>query len=146
MGTSYRSVMGILVALSLVATVSAASAEMIVTTRDGRRFTVPVDSGDVKRIEYADGQPTTGAHALAGTWNWVAGQILVVRDDGRLEVFDGSGNKINDGSWELLDAVTRKYRFTHRVGGWVDTVVLSPDGRNLDGTNNHGSAIHGAKR
>ncbi|TAN62572.1 hypothetical protein EPN18_04560 [bacterium] len=119
---------------------------MTVITKDGRKFTLPVDSGEIKRIEYADGQSQTRGNEVAGTWNWVAGQTLVARENGSLDVFDASGNKINDGRWELLDAVARRYRFTHRVGGWVDTVVLSSDGRSLDGTNNHGHGIHGSKR
>jgi hypothetical protein len=146
MGSVFGTVIRGLFILLLLVMVSAASAEMVVTTKDGRKFTVPVESGDVRRIEYVDSQAPAGNRELIGTWSWVAGQTLVIRENGSLEVFDGSGARINDGRWEVLDAGGRKYRFTHRVGGWVDTVVLSADGRSLDGTNNHGSTIHGAKR
>lgn len=141
-----KGVVPALFACGLLLAASAAMAEMVVTTKDGRRFTVPVNSGEVQRIEYSDGSAPAVHNDLVGTWNWVAGQRLVIRENNTLEVFDGAGNRINDGRWELLDTGSRKYRFTHRSGGWVDTVVLGPDGRSLNGTNNHGSAIHGTKR
>lgn len=87
--------------------------------------------------------PPVAAATIAGTWNWVAGQTLVVQADGAVEVYQGN-TKINDGRWELLDG--SRYRITHRNGGWVDTVVLSADGRRLDGTNNRGDRIQGTRR
>jgi hypothetical protein len=80
---------------------------------------------------------------LAGTWNWVEGQTLVVAAGGTCEVFQG-GNKINDCRWESLGA--RQYRLTHRSGGYVDTVTLSADANSLSGTNNQGFNLRGTRR
>ena len=79
---------------------------------------------------------------LAGTWNWVEGQTLVLHRDGTFEVYL-NGGKINDGHWERLGG--DRYRFFHRNGGYVDTVTLSPDGRGLDGTNNQNRSLHGSR-
>jgi hypothetical protein len=86
------------------------------------------------------------AQDLAGTWNWVSGQTLVIREDGTLDVYDANRNKINEARWTVLDGRRRQVRFTHRSGGWVDTLILSPDGLSLDGTNNVGASLHGTKR
>lgn len=40
-----------------------ASAEMTVTTKDGRKFSLPVNSGDIKRIDYSDAKGTETADA-----------------------------------------------------------------------------------
>ncbi|MCX6567388.1 MAG: hypothetical protein NTW38_13385, partial [Candidatus Aminicenantes bacterium] len=82
---------------------------------------------------------------LAGTWNWVSGQTLIIHADGTFDVYNGD-SKINEGQWTILDAARRQVRFTHRSGGWVDTVILSSDGNALDGTNNTGYVLHGTKR
>jgi hypothetical protein len=94
------------------------------------------------------GAPEVPAHPasvrpqLEGTWNWVSGQTLVLHPDGTLDVYL-NGQKINEGHWTSLGG--NQYRFVHRNGGWVDTVTLSPDGRALDGTNNHNAALHGSR-
>ncbi|HSR13658.1 MAG TPA: hypothetical protein VLS90_19575 [Thermodesulfobacteriota bacterium] len=84
------------------------------------------------------------AQDLAGSWNWVSGQRLVVSPDGACQVFEGN-RQINTCQWTVIDASRRMIRITHRQGGWVDTVTLSLDGRTLDGTNNQNARIHGEK-
>lgn len=79
---------------------------------------------------------------IAGRWNWVDGHMLVLYADGTLEAFKGLA-KVNDGRWESLG--DDRYRFTHRNGGWVDTMTLSADGNVLDGVNNHGSQLRGTR-
>jgi hypothetical protein len=80
---------------------------------------------------------------LAGTWNWVSGQTLVISGDSTFEVWQG-GRKINDGRWVNLGG--QRYRLTHRSGGWVDTVTLSNDSMSLDGVNNVGNRVQGRRR
>ncbi len=41
--------------------------------------------------------------------------------------------------------MARRYRFVLNRGGYVDTVVLSPDGNSLDGRNNEGYVLHGTR-
>jgi len=81
--------------------------------------------------------------AIAGTWNWVSNQILVIHPDGAFEVFE-DGGKVNEGHWENLEG--RRYRLRHRYGGYIDTVTLSDDGNTLDGTNNFRNQLHGSRR
>ena len=89
------------------------------------------------------GQSRTGPAALAGTWNWVSGQVLVVHSDGTFEVYK-DGGRINDGHWVNLQGW--QYRLNHRNGGYIDTVTLSADGNALDGTNNLGYQLHGSRQ
>jgi len=79
---------------------------------------------------------------LAGIWNWVSGQSLVIHPDGTSEV-NQKGQKVNDGQWTSLGG--DKYRLVHRVGGEVDTVTLTPDGNTLDGTDNQNWTLHGSR-
>ena len=110
--------------------------------RPGRMYACGASSGT--------GAPTPSPadHAsLAGKWTFADGaQTMVIQAEGGFDVYERHGYKINDGRWTLLDAAQRRYRFTHRLGGWVDTVTLSPDGLALNGTNNVGAAIHGRKQ
>jgi hypothetical protein len=79
---------------------------------------------------------------LAGTWNWVSGQTLNLHPDGTFDVYL-NGGKINEGHWEDLGG--NQYRFVHRNGGYVDTVTLSADGDELNGTNNQNYRLHGTR-
>jgi hypothetical protein len=84
------------------------------------------------------------AAALAGSWNWVEGQTLIIAADGTCRVLQ-AGTEINTCRWEVTDVASRSLRFTHRNGGWVDSVTLSSDGRALDGVNNRNTRLHGEK-
>lgn len=91
-------------------------------------------------------QPGRGARELfPGTYDWTDGQTLVVRADGTLEVLRGS-RRTNEGRWEVEDAAAGRIRLEYRQGGWVDTVTLSADGREIDGTNNRGVRVYGTRR
>ena len=81
---------------------------------------------------------------VAGEWNWVDGQRLVITPDGRIEVWKGAG-RINTAVWTCTEPAQRRYVFRHASGGWVDTVTLSADGNGLLGTNNVGSTIRGSR-
>jgi hypothetical protein len=95
--------------------------------------------------EIASSAPEAAANdvtRISGRWNWVDGHMLVLHADGTLEAFKDI-IKVNDGHWESLGG--DRYRFTHRKGGWVDTMTLSADGNVLDGVNNHGSRLRGTR-
>jgi hypothetical protein len=79
---------------------------------------------------------------IVGEWNWVAGQTLIIDSDGTCRVYQGVA-QINSCRWVVLDAGRRQVRITHERGGWIDTVTLSPDGRVLTGTNQHGNPLRG---
>ena len=82
---------------------------------------------------------------LAGTWDWADGRVLVLRTDRTFLAY--SGNRQSDeGRWQVLDPAARRIQLTHRLAGTTDTLVLSADGRMLDGTNNRGARVRGQKR
>lgn len=98
----------------------------------------------INNVGYALHGTRTGAAApLAGRWNWVAGQTLVVFADGRFDVFEGA-NRINDGQWIGLGGA--RFRLTHRNGGWVDMVTVAGNGQSIDGSNNRGNPVHGTRQ
>ena len=117
--------------------------DTVVVSADGRTAEGVNNTG--ASIRGTRRETTTLADDLAGTWNWVSGQTLVVGADGTFDVFAGA-TQINRGQWVVVDAAHRQVRLTHQSGGWVDTVVVAPDARSLDGTNNRGSALHDTKR
>lgn len=113
--------------------------QLRITRRDGSQVTVSRD--DIARVEYlTPARAATGG--LPGTYSWVGGQTLVIQPDGTCQVFLG-GRQINSCAWISLG--DGRYRFTHRDGGWVDTVTLSPDGNVITGRNNVGSDLRGQR-
>ncbi len=115
--------------------------DTVAVSSDGHSLDGKNNSGNILHGSRKDSVRT--APQLAGTWNWVSGQTLVIAANGTLQVFEGS-RKINEGRWENLGG--NRYRFTHQSGGFVDTVTLSSDGRSLDGKNNSGYTLHGSRK
>lgn len=131
--------------LALVPMRLSAQEHMLVVLKDGRQHSFPM--AEVLRIEFrgAVPNPSFDPQTLAGAWNWVDGQTLVIHKDGKATWYKG-GTQIYGGTWELLDATARRFRFRTERGGYVDTVVLSADSQRLDGTNNEGKTLHGSRR
>ena len=90
-------------------------------------------------------EPGTLGVDLVGTWNWVSGRTLIIYADGTFDLYQGS-NKINDGRWMVVDLMVRLVRLANRIGGVVDTVTLSADGRTLEGRNSDNQALRGTRR
>jgi hypothetical protein len=80
---------------------------------------------------------------LPGSFDWVAGQFLVVHPQHSVTVYL-NGSKINEGRWEYLGR--NQFRFTMDSGGFIDTVELSTDGKSLTGRNNMGNELRGTRR
>ena len=98
-----------------------------------------------RRSDAATGWGGASEAQLAGTWDWADGRVLVLRTDRTFLAY--SGNRQSDeGRWQVLDAAARRIQLTHRLAGTTDTLVLSADGRMLDGTNNRGARVRGQKR
>ena len=84
-----------------------------------------------------------GADRIAGTWNWVNGQTMIVYTNGTFDkILDGK--RFNGGRWVNLGG--SQFRFTHETGGYIDTLTLSADGKSFDGTNNEGYHLTGSKK
>ena len=112
-----------------------------VTLRDGRQATFA--RGDIAGVEYRYPVIARGpGPSPIGTWDWVQGQRLVIQRDGTCQVYL-NGQKINDCQWVGLG--DGRYRLTHRSGGFVDTITVSPDANTLTGVNNSGYALHGSR-
>lgn len=80
--------------------------------------------------------------SIVGSWRWMNSETIVVYPNGKISVFEGD-RQTNTGKWERLpdDSI----RFTHAVGGFVDTVTLSPDGQRIEGRNKDGKRVQGTR-
>jgi len=71
---------------------------------------------------------------VVGQWKWFNGPIHELWGDGQIK-------DRPEASWKVVNPTARQYIFSWQEGGVVDTLVLSPDGMSLKGTNNHGVEI-----
>ena len=71
---------------------------------------------------------------VVGQWKWFNGATHELWGDGQIKDQPGA-------SWKVVDPTARKYTFSWQGGSVVDTLVLSPDGMSLKGTNNQGDAV-----
>jgi hypothetical protein len=76
---------------------------------------------------------------IVGTWKWFVGPQLTIKADHTFS------NGENSGNWEVANAAERKYTLRWDVGGFVDAVTLSSDGRKLTGTNNDKNNVSGER-
>ncbi len=85
----------------------------------------------------AAGSDAAACDAVVGSWKWFTGSTVVLDPGGTI-----GGNPKN--VWTCEDADTRT--FVLRWGSrFVDTLVLSADGRRLEGKNQHGSRVTGER-
>ncbi len=78
---------------------------------------------------------------LIGEWNWFFAK-LVVHEDGTMQAF---ALIPNNGTWECTDPLKKVFTLRWAVGGWIDTVTLSPDGDKADAINNIGIRFKGTR-
>ena len=76
--------------------------------------------------------------ALVGRWAWFNGIDVDVEGDGFFVV-------VLDGNAALEDAGSRSFRFVWQNDKWVDTLVLSEDGKRLSGTNQNSQPVYGER-
>jgi hypothetical protein len=60
---------------------------------------------------------------IVGAWKWFVGPQLTISADHSFT------NGENSGNWEMTNAAERKYTLRWDVGGFVDEVILSTDGK-----------------
>ncbi len=67
--------------------------------------------------------------ALVGKWTWFTGGVVSINADGTMRHEPG-----NDGTWECTDRARGRATLRWRLGGYVNRLVLSGDGRALSST------------
>jgi len=67
--------------------------------------------------------------ALVGKWKWFTGGVVSIKVDGTIAHEPG-----NDGTWECTDPARGRVTLRWRVGGYVNRLALSGDGRALSST------------
>ena len=101
------------------------------------------DSDARERLSYLEGLSSVCDMAV-GSWDWFHGGITNIHANGTIDgvwtIFS------NTGTWECNDPAERKIILRWNVGGWIDYLVLSDDGRRLDGKNQHGTSVSGVKQ
>jgi hypothetical protein len=65
--------------------------------------------------------------AVIGQWTWFTGGVVTINADGTMAY-----GQTNDGTWECTDAGRVTLRW--RLGGFINRLALSPDGRDLSST------------
>ncbi|HEX5532006.1 MAG TPA: hypothetical protein VFZ82_20720 [Methylomirabilota bacterium] len=67
--------------------------------------------------------------ALVGRWAWFTGGVVSINADGTIRHDPG-----NDGTWECTDRARGQATLRWRIGGYVNRLALSGDGRALSST------------
>jgi len=79
-----------------------------------------------------------------GAWAWFHGGDTNIYADGTI---DGTWTIFsNTGTWECKDPAKRLVILRWKTGGWIDNLILSEDGTELKGKNQHGSNVSGIKK
>jgi len=106
-----------------------------------RSNAITVGKGPLVGAESVSPTPTGPCSEIVGSWSWFNGGVVTVRSDGTIE-HDISGNS---GRWECIDPDERTFTLRWERGDWVDTLTLSVDGNELQGTNNAGMSVSGRR-
>jgi hypothetical protein len=87
--------------------------------------------------------PQGSSNPVLGSWNWPNGGTVLITSDHTMTHLDGL-NVVDTGTWEELPGPGTKVRLTWG-SGWIDTLTLSADGKTLEGPNQNGDIITGAR-
>lgn len=101
--------------------------------RAARRIVLGIVFGLVVRALGGGGVPLAEAavpcEALVGKWKWFTGGVVSINPDGTVAHDPG-----NDGTWECTDAARGGVTVRWRLGGYVNRLAMSGDGRALAST------------
>jgi hypothetical protein len=67
--------------------------------------------------------------AVLGQWTWFTGGVVTIKADGTMAY-----EQANDGTWECTDAARGEVTLRWRLGGFINRLAPSPDGRDLSST------------
>jgi tetratricopeptide (TPR) repeat protein len=90
----------------------------------GVSFVAAVVGLAVQHLAYA-----ASCEAVVGKWNWFTGSVVTIKADGTMVHEAG-----NDGTWECTDAARGRVTLRWRLGGYINQLALSADGRGLSST------------
>lgn len=100
------------------------------------------------RKPYVDQVEALRRPAIVGEWRWDVRALVKfaceasILEDGTISLVGGPAGVIsNRGTWILADAAERRFVITWRNGSY-DTLVLSRDGKRLDGRNSLGLRVN----
>jgi tetratricopeptide (TPR) repeat protein len=67
--------------------------------------------------------------AYAGKWAWFTGGTVIFHPDGTMVYANA-----NDGTWQCTDGTQGRFVLRWRVGGYINSLALTTDGRHLSST------------
>jgi hypothetical protein len=91
--------------------------------------------------------PVLKQDAVVGRWNWFNGGSYEFLADGQVIRYmpDGTIKYRTDASWRHPDANPSRYLFTWGNGEYRDDLLLSSNGKRLQGKNQYGYAVTGQR-
>jgi len=91
--------------------------------------------------------PVLKQDAVVGRWKWFNGDSYEFLADGQVIRYmpDGTIKYRTDASWRHPDANPSRYLFTWGNGEYRDDLLLSSDGKRLQGKNQYGYAVTGQR-
>jgi hypothetical protein len=93
-------------------------------------------------------QKPNGCLAAIGNWSWFIGGVVTFEKDGRM-VWRKNANDLfptANGVWSCIDAQEDEMTLTWQQTGMTDTVKISKDGKQIEGTNYTGIRVTGTKK
>lgn len=89
-----------------------------------------------------------GCEKAIGNWDWFIGGVVTFEKDGRMvwrknarDLFPSA-----NGVWNCIEPNEQEMTLTWEQTRMTDTVKISPNGRNIDGTNYTGIRVTGTKQ
>ena len=95
---------------------------------------------NLKRVEKKCNKPAANASPLIGVWRWFNGAQVHFCSNGKSTAYQ-YGQVGNTGNWSYIDQSRLIIKNTWKIGGWVDTLQLSADGKSLKGQNQNGNKV-----
>ena len=82
---------------------------------------------------------------VAGTWRFQDGGFMELDPQGVAVGFDRNRKETNRGRWICLRGTGTSIEISWNIGGWRDTLRLSPDSKRLEGQNQVNTPLRGER-
>jgi hypothetical protein len=84
-------------------------------------------------------QTDSDVNGPVGVWHWFVGPDITIKEDGTAEL------ETDHGRWAWTDKKRRGFQISWENKNVVDSLILSPDGRRVSGSNNRGTRVTGER-